>query len=664
MPRVALLLFAITLTAAAQISRGSASGIAPGNVDSFLNPMNFGNFSGGVDASFQSFDFVALQQETYSRDQKKVEEAQKKRAELVSNGIVSALDLQAPTAALAEYSRALSSLKQNPKGAVTHLQKALAVYPKFVTAHMALGNAFFDTGNTSAARTEFETAAKLDDKFAAAFIKLGRLDLNAKDYPAAQQNLQHAADLRPRDPQVLVALAYAQHGAHQYHHVIETSGRVHAMDHTGLANVHYVAAVSAIALTDYGTAESEYKLFLNEDAANPLAPAARHNVEAIQKFRSSAAGAHPAAAISGPREAPAVVRSEAASNAERLRAELAALGPENDEECADCAVTPHGPVSTRNNAVPATPGRDSYAISRNVDEVALYFTATKAGAFVSDLAAENVTLQDDNKPPAKIMEFMPQAKLPMRLGLVIDTSDSIEQRFAFEKQAATRFIQGMLTNPEDLAFVMGFSARHEVTQDFTVDRDALASGVDKLRTGGGTALFDAISFAAYKLGLYPDENRVARVLVLVTDGEDNSSLVSLRQAIQHANNAGVIIYVISTRPEVVVTARVYPGRTMEKRPSAAGLEAQRVLQALADRTGGELMFAGSGSSGDISQLGRKFDSLHDIIRNRYLIAYRPANFETNGRFRKVNITATKNGQKLAVKARKGYWAHPTDSKTP
>jgi len=132
---------------------------------------------------------------------------------------------------------------------------------------------------------------------------------------------------------------------------------------------------------------------------------------------------------------------------------------------------------------------------------------------------------------------------------------------------------------------------------------------------------------------------------VLSDGEDNSSKVSLKKAIQDAAVTGVTIYVISTKEAA--------GQGDYGRPTTT---ADHILEALAERTGGEAMFPGQ-----LSFLGKKFDKLHDLIRNRYLIAYRPADFQPDGHYRKIAITVTQDGRQLTVRARKGYYARAIDA---
>ncbi len=253
---------------------------------------------------------------------------------------------------------------------------------------------------------------------------------------------------------------------------------------------------------------------------------------------------------------------------------------------------------------------------------------------VNDLTLSDIQVRDDGKAPAKILQFSPQSKLPLRVALLVDTSGSVHERFGFEKHAADKFLEQLLTNPSDLAFVAGFSNSVTVTQDFTSNHNDLGNGISSLKNNGGTALFDAVSFACGKLATYPEGERVAKVLVVLTDGEDNSSHTTLRRAISDAEASGVTIYAISTKDS-----------------SGPKTDADKVLQVLAERSGGEALFPE-----DSANLHHSFDKLSDIIRSRYLIAYKPADFEPNRKYRAISVTATKDGTRLQVHARKGYHA--------
>jgi Ca-activated chloride channel homolog len=612
-----------------------------GGVSAFAQ-MPFPVMNGGPDC-MTGVDFAEIYLDTQNKQMKEIERVRVQNKELIDSGVVSALDLEAPNRAIEEYNRANSFLKaQNSKDAITYMQKAIKDYPKFVSAHVGLGLAYVDQEDPVRAQAEFEAASKLDDKFPGSFLHLGQLALSQKDFGGAQSALEKAAALKPQDARVLSTLAYAQNGNHQYQRVLETTQRVHALDHKGLANVHYVAAASAMALNDFETMERELNFFVSEDPTNALAPVARQNLAALAHNKAVRA-----AAAAGPQQGTAVVaslRPQTFPNTERLKAQLSALGDESDGgACEDCGALDEPNATAEgasNSAALNVPPRPSsrvggvYTIRKSVDDVALFFSVSSHGRMVNGLEQADIHISDDNKPPESVLQFAPQSKLPLRLALLIDTSGSVQDRFSFEKHAAAEFVRKMLNSASDLSFIVGFSGETTVTQDFSSQPAELGKGIDKLANGGGTALFDAVSFACWKLAAYPDRERVARVLVILTDGEDNSSHTTLKQSLQVAERTGVTIYTVSTKEE-----------------RGDKTDADKVLEVLAERTGGDALFPG-----DIFTLGKSFDKLHDLIRGRYFIAYKPADFHPNGSYRTISIVAEKNGKRLQVRSRKGYHA--------
>jgi VWFA-related protein len=333
-------------------------------------------------------------------------------------------------------------------------------------------------------------------------------------------------------------------------------------------------------------------------------------------------------------------------NSDALKNALAGLDADEDT-CTDCAINPKDdPRLVAKSSSPDLPsiagvrGSSSgvWKIRDVIDEVAVFFSVTNGGKLINDLAENDLTIRDDNKSPAKIFQFAPQSKLPLHLGLLIDTSGSLQPRFDFEKKAASKFVESMLRNSGDLAFVAGFSNDVNVTQDFSPDAKELGDGIDKLSISGGTAIWDAVSFACWKLAAFPEKERVAKVLVVLTDGEDNASKITLKRAIHDAETTGVTVYTISTRD-------------YDQLHKYGMTDADKVLQALSERSGGEAMFPG-----EMTTLDKTFAKLRDVIRSRYLIAYKPADLQSDGHFRKITIVATKNGKHLRVHARQGYYA--------
>ena len=165
-------------------------------------------------------------------------------------------------------------------------------------------------------------------------------------------------------------------------------------------------------------------------------------------------------------------------------------------------------------------------IKLGVNEVNLIFTVTdKHGQYNPNLKQSDFALLDDQKAPAKVNSFHQQINLPMRVGILIDASTSIHSRFQFEQQSATEFLLQILKAKSDRAFVMGFDVTPTVTQDWTNNIDALETGVNRLRAGGGTALFDAVYTACRDkmLDVSRGQEPVRKAIVLISDGDDNQS---------------------------------------------------------------------------------------------------------------------------------------------
>jgi VWFA-related protein len=240
---------------------------------------------------------------------------------------------------------------------------------------------------------------------------------------------------------------------------------------------------------------------------------------------------------------------------------------------------------------------------------------------------------DDKKPPESIVDFRREIDLPLELGLLIDTSGSVRTRFDFEQAAAVSFLTQTLRAGFDKAFVMGFSSHSQVSQDFTDNVSLLQTGVQSLKDGGGTALYDAIYHACRdKLNNKDEADRPVRhAIIVISDGEDNQSEVSRTQAIEMAQRADVIIYAISTDDSGLI------------------LRGDKALQQLADATGGRAFFPFNNK--DITH---SFSAIEDELRSQYVISYRPADFDADGRYRSIEITALKKD--LQVRARLGYYA--------
>lgn len=585
------------------------------------------SFGNGPDAAFAQMDFAQMYLDQQNRSHGKSAEQRAARQKLVDSGVVSALDLAAPNKAVDQYNVAASLLKvQKSKEAIPHLQKAIAVYPKFVSAHNTLGLAYLDQDDARA-KTEFETAAQLDDKFAGSFLNLGYLALSGKDFSTAEINLKKAASLSPKDVKVLTALAFAQNGNHNYQQSLATAQRVHELEHRGEANIHYLAASAALALNDTSAAQEQLKMFVDEDPTNPMAPTARQNLD-ILAHRSVAL-----ASSAEPRTIPGS-GSNTFPNSDRLKAQLASLQDDNPEPDSAGVPTSEKLEVRSSSAFMPDPEPTSWVIHKTVEETELFFSVSSHGHMISDLDLANIQLRDNDRPPDKVVRFLPQSKLPLRLGLLIDTSGSVQGRFGFEQHAAENFLHQVLNGTSDLGFVAGFNSEVTVSQDFSADPKKLSQGVEALTNSGGTALFDAVWLGCWKLAAYPEKQAVARVLVVLTDGEDNSSHRSLKQVLHDAESANVTIYAVSTK-------EVFAPKT----------DADRILDALAEHSGGESMFPR-----DLQGLNKALEKLRELIRSRYFLAYKPMDFAPNGQYHAIKIMAERGGKRFEVHSRRGYYA--------
>ena len=304
------------------------------------------------------------------------------------------------------------------------------------------------------------------------------------------------------------------------------------------------------------------------------------------------------------------------------------------QECIGCSVgNPYASPLHRSLTPSSAADESSWTIRTRVNEVMVFFTAKKGRKYVDDLALNDVTVTEDRKPPKRISLFGRQSDLPLRLGLLLDASDSIQRRLRFEQDSSERFLRDVLRPNEDQVFALAFADQPFLLHDFTDDSALIAASISSLRSGGETALFDAIGAACRRFYDLQDNEPVARVLILLTDGEDNASTFTLAQAIQAAQAAQVTIYAISTNNSPVV-----------------GL-GDHILERLAVDTGGVAFFPDSAKD-----TIRAFRSIEQEMRTRYLISYEPRDRALDGQFHTIQLTARKNGKKLDVHARKGYYA--------
>lgn len=267
-----------------------------------------------------------------------------------------------------------------------------------------------------------------------------------------------------------------------------------------------------------------------------------------------------------------------------------------------------------------------------VEEVTVPFIVTdNRNRILTELNQEDFKVYEDGQEQ-RITAFVQETGVPLRIGLMVDTSNSIRDRFAFEQRAAADFLRSLLRPEIDLAFLASFDSMAELVQDFTGDLDELVSAIDSLRAGGGTALYDAIFYGSRDRLLEgaPDLGSYRRAMVVLSDGEDNQSRYSRLQALEVAQRAEVIIYTISTN----IRGIRMPG--------------DRVLQQFAEETGGRYF-----QPFNMSDLDVAFEAINTELRSQYSISYQPTS-PRDGKYHEIEIDPQRRG--LRVRARKGYFA--------
>jgi Ca-activated chloride channel homolog len=205
----------------------------------------------------------------------------------------------------------------------------------------------------------------------------------------------------------------------------------------------------------------------------------------------------------------------------------------------------------------------------------------------------------------------------------------------------------VIRRDKDLAFLMTFDNEPQTIQDYTSNIDLLSSAIREQRAGGGTAFNDAIYMASQKLAHAPPpkapETEVRRVVVVISDGDDNLSDRALSEAIDASIRSEVAVFAVSTNTDWLAIDD-------ERRPNKYYMEGgDKILQQFADQTGGTAFFPYR-----IDDLARSFLDIGTELRSQYFIAYVPGNPPLNGQYRKIDIQTDRKG--LVVRTRKGYYA--------
>jgi len=298
--------------------------------------------------------------------------------------------------------------------------------------------------------------------------------------------------------------------------------------------------------------------------------------------------------------------------------------------------------------------QDQGKITQVVNLVDVLFTVlNRRNKLVPDLEKDDFKVWDD-KSPESIRYFSRQTDLPLRIGLLMDTSNSIRDRLKFEQDAATSFLFSVLRHNKDQAFVMTFDDEPSILQGFTDDAGRLRDEIVKTRAGGGTAVYDAIYDACQKELSHPPRppgdqpDVVRRVMILISDGDDNLSNHTRSEAIEMAQRYSVVIYTISTSTQWIQLSQTDPNKIANRKTHLT--EGDKILQDLADETGGRAFFPYH-----VDDLDQSFQDIGDELRNQYSIAYIPTHSQFDGKYHKIRIEVPEH-KGYQVRARRGYFA--------
>ncbi len=284
-------------------------------------------------------------------------------------------------------------------------------------------------------------------------------------------------------------------------------------------------------------------------------------------------------------------------------------------------------------SAPASTANGKQKIQVYVNLVPVLFTVTdKKKHLVLGLTKSDFQVFEDNKPQT-ITYFTQESNLPLRIGVLVDTSNSIRERLDFEKQAAIDFLNDIVRPGEDKAFVVSFDVEPELLQDYTDDVNKLSNAIRELQAGGGTGLFDAIYYACKQKMIFSPLTQpyLRRVLIIVSDGRDNESQHSLDEAIAMAQRAEAVIFAVSTNR------------------SGISQRGDRVLEYFAEQTGGKAFFPF-----EASDLAAAFQEISKELRSQYSLGYISTNAAHDGSFRHIRVKPIEKG--LHVEARSGYFA--------
>ncbi len=282
------------------------------------------------------------------------------------------------------------------------------------------------------------------------------------------------------------------------------------------------------------------------------------------------------------------------------------------------------------NPTPGPP-QEQTTLRVDVDLVNVLCTVqTRQGQFVTDLKRQDFRIEEDGVTQS-VTHFAREVTLPLTLGILIDTSPSVQDILPLEQRAAIEFLRTVLKK-NDLAMIINFDRSVSLIQDFTNSLDLLEKAIGLLDIGGGTSLHDAV-FLACDEKLRHESGRKA--IVLISDGGDTTSKLKIREAIETAQRADTVIYAISNRI----------GGFYRRAYSNSG-----ALKKYARATGGTAFFPNRPQ-----KFRRAFEAIETELRSQYLLSYQSSNGKRDGGYRTIKVKL-QNKRGLRVKARKGYYA--------
>ena len=290
-----------------------------------------------------------------------------------------------------------------------------------------------------------------------------------------------------------------------------------------------------------------------------------------------------------------------------------------------------GQAQTQQTPLPERVSDQTYRVSVDLVNVLCSVFDKNTNAFVTNLTQEDFIVYENNRKQ-EIKNFARETDLPLTLAMLIDTSQSVAPKLKFEQEAAIGFFQSILRE-NDRAMLVEFDSDVSMLQDFTNDPNKMANQIRKLKAAGGTALYDAI-YKTCDEKLIRETGRKA--IIILSDGEDESSTVNLKQATEMALRAEAIIFAIS------VSQGGFFG-------TDGGREGDTVLKEMSRETGGRIFFPFK-----VDELDDSFRQINQELRSQYNIGYLSTNPVRDGSYRKIEIKIQEGDLKLNY--RKGYYA--------